>query len=402
MDFSFLHAADLHLGSPFVGIGKSNPKLQEHLQNAYFKSFRKLVDLAISRTVDLVLLSGDIFDDDRPSLQTQKIFRDGLNRLTAKGIPVVIILGNHDADLLDNLYFALPEKVHILGTDQVDHLAMQVAGGTIDIFGLSFKPGQQARELKGIFKRGQPNNFAIGMLHCEIGNTSGTYAPVTIKQLSDCDIDYWALGHVHSPKVLSENPYIVYSGTIQGSNKNELGSKGCFLVSVKDQFVNLEFNDLHSVLWTNVDLDISNFDKSELVDSLFDLKNRLRSSEQGIMLKVNLTGFSQLNSWLLEKDEMEDIISELRREEEKEDFVWITEVGIKTKPAELYTELFNSKDFLGDVLRLLEVAKLDKDNQMDLIKVFEEVAAGIEDELDLNEIFEQAAFKAIELLGGGD
>ena len=53
MDFSFLHAADLHLGSPFVGIGKSNPKLQEHLQNAYFKSFRKLVDLAISRTVDL-------------------------------------------------------------------------------------------------------------------------------------------------------------------------------------------------------------------------------------------------------------------------------------------------------------------------------------------------------------
>ena len=39
---------------------------------------------------------------------------------------------------------------------------------------------------------------------------------------------------------------------------------------------------------------------------------------------------------------------------------------------------------------------------MDLIKVFEEVAAGIEDELDLNEIFEQAAFKAIELLGGGD
>ena len=84
---------------------------------------------------------------------------------------VVIILGNHDADLLDNLYFALPEKVHILGTDQVDHLAMQVAGGTIDIFGLSFKPGQQARELKGIFKRGQTNNFAIGMLHCEIGNT---------------------------------------------------------------------------------------------------------------------------------------------------------------------------------------------------------------------------------------
>ena len=138
--------------------------------------------------------------------------------------------------------------------------------------------------------------------------------------------------------------YIVYSGTIQGSNKNELGSKAVS-GSVKDQFVNLEFNDLHSVLWTNVDLDISNFDKGELVDSLFDLKNRLRSSEQGIMLKVNLTGFSQLNSWLLEKDEMEDIISELRREEDKEDFVWITEVGIKTKPAELYTELFNSKDF---------------------------------------------------------
>ena len=83
----------------------------------------------------------------------------------SKGIPVVIILGNHDADLLDNLYFALPEKVHILGTDQVDHLAMQVAGGTIDIFGLSFKPGQQARELKEFLSEG---NRTILLSECFI------------------------------------------------------------------------------------------------------------------------------------------------------------------------------------------------------------------------------------------
>ena len=59
--FSFIHAADLHLDSPFIGIGRlseSHSRIAEQLREATFKAFDSVIDLCIDRKVDFLLVAG--------------------------------------------------------------------------------------------------------------------------------------------------------------------------------------------------------------------------------------------------------------------------------------------------------------------------------------------------------
>ena len=80
--------------------------------------------------------------------------------------------------------------------------------------------------------------FNVALLHCNVGGMEGheNYAPCSIEDLRDSSVDYWALGHIHRPMILScENPLVVYPGTIQGRSVRETGPRGCYLVTVSAQ-----------------------------------------------------------------------------------------------------------------------------------------------------------------------
>ncbi|MEZ6149369.1 MAG: hypothetical protein R3C09_04535 [Pirellulaceae bacterium] len=46
--------------------------------------------------------------------------------------------------------------------------------------------------------------------------------------------DYWALGHIHKREVLCQEPFVAFSGNIQGRHIRESGPKGCYVVTVHD------------------------------------------------------------------------------------------------------------------------------------------------------------------------
>src|SRR5262249_45763005 len=94
--FSFIHAADLHLDTPFQGIGKINPALQQKLRDASLATFDNLIRAAISRKVDFVVLAGDIYDGAERGVRAQARFLSGLKELDRNGIPCFFIHGNHD------------------------------------------------------------------------------------------------------------------------------------------------------------------------------------------------------------------------------------------------------------------------------------------------------------------
>ena len=64
---TFIHAADLHLGAPFRGLRALSSKWANRLLTAIPESYDRMVDAAIARDVDFVVVSGDIFDSARPS-----------------------------------------------------------------------------------------------------------------------------------------------------------------------------------------------------------------------------------------------------------------------------------------------------------------------------------------------
>ena len=61
---TFLHAADLHLGAPFRGLAKVSPAWAARLVQAIPEAFDRVIDAAISRKVDFVVIAGDVFDGE--------------------------------------------------------------------------------------------------------------------------------------------------------------------------------------------------------------------------------------------------------------------------------------------------------------------------------------------------
>ena len=83
-----LHTSDWHLGRIFHGL---------HMTEEQTSVLRQLVDLAVDRKVDAVLIAGDIYDRAVPPTQAVSLLDETLSCLIKKhNIPVILIAGNHD------------------------------------------------------------------------------------------------------------------------------------------------------------------------------------------------------------------------------------------------------------------------------------------------------------------
>ena len=72
-DFSFVHCADLHLGSRFYAVTEENPGLGKRLYDSVFRSFSRIVGLAKERA-DFMVISGDVYDDTNQTPRTRLFF----------------------------------------------------------------------------------------------------------------------------------------------------------------------------------------------------------------------------------------------------------------------------------------------------------------------------------------
>ena len=85
-----IHAADLHLDSPFEGLDRRRAAQRRREQRTLID---RIAALAAERQADLLLFSGDLFDTNAAFLETASCLE---NALRAVRIPVFIAPGNHD------------------------------------------------------------------------------------------------------------------------------------------------------------------------------------------------------------------------------------------------------------------------------------------------------------------
>lgn len=94
---TFIHAADLHLDSPFKGLSKtSSPHLFQEIKNSTFTALDNLVEAAVLHNVDFVLITGDLFEHENQSLKAQIRLRNAFEKLKDYKINVYLSFGNHD------------------------------------------------------------------------------------------------------------------------------------------------------------------------------------------------------------------------------------------------------------------------------------------------------------------
>src|SRR5271167_1437646 len=92
-DFTFVHSADLHLDTPFKGIGGTAPYVAKRLRDASLAAFDRLVELCLQRRAAFLVVAGDIYDGPERGLRAQLRFRDGLARLSDAGISSFVVHG---------------------------------------------------------------------------------------------------------------------------------------------------------------------------------------------------------------------------------------------------------------------------------------------------------------------
>ncbi|MDO8638059.1 MAG: exonuclease SbcCD subunit D, partial [Candidatus Daviesbacteria bacterium] len=246
-----LHTGDLHIG--MTNYSKLDPEtgLESRLLD-FLNTLDFIIDKAISENVDAFLFAGDAYKTRDPSPTQQRGFGERIKKITKAGIPVIMVIGNHDtpnaegkANTLD-IYSAL-EIDNVFVSRKPELLNIPTKSGNLQVLTL---PWMQKIDYKKIgdkllsmYEHIKPEDGpAILLAHAEIEGSSfgsekglalvsDTTLPLSL--LTEKKLSYIALGHIHKFQELSQKPYVVYVGSPEridfGEAKEE---KGCVLVEI--------------------------------------------------------------------------------------------------------------------------------------------------------------------------
>lgn len=290
----FLHAADIHLDSPLVGLSSNGLIPEDVTRHCTRRAFSNLIDLAIDEDAAFVIIAGDLYDGDWRDYSTGLFFASEMRRL---GRPCYLIRGNHDARSQIARNLRQPPNVHefssrAAGTVRLEDLK-------VALHGRSFPDRAVDEDLSDTYPAAVPGFLNIGILHTSGEDPAGEhdrYAPCRVEGLIAKGYEYWALGHIHQRRDLnpSGNPWIVFPGNTQGRHARETGAKGCTLVEVRDGvIVTVDHRDLDVLRWASVTVALDG------AETMADIAARLRArlgdaarqaEGRPLLARVTLTG----------------------------------------------------------------------------------------------------------------
>jgi exonuclease SbcD len=256
--FKFIHAADVHLDSPLRGLSRYESAPTESIRDACRRAFENLVDLAIEEKVSFVLLAGDLYDGDWKDYSTGIFLSRQMGQLGQHDISVFTVAGNHDAANRITKALDSPANMTILSSRKVETIRLDDLA--VSIHGRSFGTQHVDENLAAGFTAAEKGMFNIGLLHTSLDGREGhaVYAPCSIDDLRSKGYQYWALGHIHKQEFVSEDPWIVFPGCVQGRHIRETGAKGCVLVTVEDGVVSaVDKCPLDVLRWTLCSVDLT-------------------------------------------------------------------------------------------------------------------------------------------------
>ena len=265
-----LHFADLHLGVESYGRIDPATGISSRLLD-FLSVLDQLVDYALDNRVDLVLFCGDAYKSREPSQTQQREFAKRINRLSTSGIPIFLLVGNHDlpnakgkatsTEIFDtlaikNVYVSNRPDIYRIPTDSgiiqiasLPWLSRSALSSKEETKNLTFDQIKQRLQqvLTNIIAahaaKLDPTLPSILAAHVWVaGAQIGSERLMTIGQehvllpsnIANPAFDYIALGHIHKHQVLSSSPPVVYAGSLERIDFGEEGDdKGFYIVEIE-------------------------------------------------------------------------------------------------------------------------------------------------------------------------
>lgn len=229
-----IHMADSHLGfSAYSRVDRNGRNLVEEM---FYAGFDQAVDKILELKPDAVVHAGDVFHHVRPRIRPLYIFKQGLEKLSDAGIPVVIISGNHDAPkgLAGTSPFVIYEGsrgINIARKYQYERF--EIGDHFFHCIPFCLDPQEYIEEFGKIEMSGRDVLVMHGLIESLSNKKLRTVGEHELKDsLLKRDFDYIALGHYHAQARIAENAW--YSGSIEYFNFGEVSdSKGMLLVDLE-------------------------------------------------------------------------------------------------------------------------------------------------------------------------
>jgi exonuclease SbcD len=298
-----VHFADLHLGVENYGHINPETGLSSRLED-YLKALDQVIDYALNSKVDLVLFCGDAYKTREPSQTQQREFAKRLKRLSEGGIPLFLLIGNHDLpnalgrataiEIFDTL--AVPNvyvgnrpgiwkiqtksgEVQVAGLPWVRRSALLSREDTRNLDFNQINERLQQALTRIIYDQAaqlDPSLPAVLAAHVWVLNAKvGTEKSMSIGQehmlllssVAQPAFDYVALGHIHRGQTLSENPPVVYSGSLERVDfGDEDDEKGFYVINIgpdtsaAKRQVSYEFHPIQARRFFTLPIDIGTDD----------------------------------------------------------------------------------------------------------------------------------------------
>lgn len=270
-----IHVSDLHLGIRFKQlIGDDVHKfVNEHILDNVLMS----VEYALEVGADIYLLTGDIFNKIRHSLEYSHLLVEIFKRLVDSGVYIVLVAGNHDIPRISGVHNAL-YLVNRLGLDRfvfVEHpvdkpIVFKAEGGKVGLVPLPYvhatgDPREKIEKyILSLYEGVRDLDYRILAAHMDVLGARYSELDILIRSFYMLPyrlppetfhpelFDYIALGHIHLHQSIRGYSNMWYPGSIDRVNFGEVGqSKGFMCVDidedVKSNFIETEPINMHVI-----------------------------------------------------------------------------------------------------------------------------------------------------------
>jgi exonuclease SbcD len=339
-----LHFADLHLGVETYGRLDPATGLSSRLLD-FLNALDQVVDYAIENKVDLVLFCGDAYKSREPTQTQQREFAKRINRLSTNGIPIFLLVGNHDlpnaigkattTEIFDTLtvekvYVSNRPQIHRIPTssgevqvvslpwlrrsalltreetknltfDQMNQRLEQALTSVIAAKAQELDPGLPAILAAHVWvssaKVGSERSMVIGQEHA-----------LLLSSVAHPAFDYIALGHIHKHQVLSSNPPVVYAGSLERLDfSEEQDDKGFYLVGIEpskktgERLVSLDFHQVVGRRFLTIEVNIEPSDAEPTATVLKSITEQQDKVKDAIV-RLNISLPAEIEGQLRDND----------------------------------------------------------------------------------------------------
>lgn len=283
-----IHSADIHLDSKLESILGKDKALIRRSEN--LATFMRMIDYAVAENVDAILISGDLFDVKRISAGTRNTIVNGIT--SNPSIKFFYLQGNHDFHAFLDCFDKLPENLYIFNNNWTSYEVGSLS--RVCISGIEIDSANNKTLYDSLIL--PFDKFNIVMLHGQESMYAGSDKTevINLSALKGKNIDYLALGHIHSYK---ESPVdgrcqMVYPGCLDPRGFDEPGDHGFVLLTVDESNLTYtkEFVSFASRRVHELEVDVTDLCETwDVIDRISDAIDEKQIDENDLV-KVILSG----------------------------------------------------------------------------------------------------------------